>query len=380
MAEIQGPLTTLNNQLPSGLDATRIAQWMLSEGYSYSMLRSDVAAGLIALNGELMSAWGDMMFITFEQFMEYANGGAVSDMPELTEYDLAELIKGDTIGHMIDLKARGNGIGGTWRTFRDMRKATMLASLRNIVVSGRNTFEKMLLTRALTNTVNTLGTSGYDMPFCNASGTLTYTPPTVGGNAFASTHNHYVGYDSSSKGFGDMLNGIAENLSEHGHQAPFDVKVSETDIASYQALTNFIRPVPTNVVVIDRAGATSGNQFFENNQMETPPDSGAGYYIGSFLTTRGLVKLFATARIPTKYAWGYKSYGINNPRNPVAVRVHPDQGFGFWINEVASDNDKFPVARIQIEVEYGISVGEDRTNGAAGYLVAGGTWANPTIT
>jgi hypothetical protein len=30
-------------------------------------------------------------------------------------------------------------------------------------------------------------------------------------------------------------------------------------------------------------------------------------------------------------------------------------------------------------MEYGISVGMDRTNGAAALLVAGGAWTNPTI-
>ena len=41
--------------------------------------------------------------------------------------------------------------------------------------------------------------------------------------------------------------------------------------------------------------------------------------------------------------------------------------------ERAGVNDKFPVARIQIEVEYGVGVGMDRTNGVVGYLAGCGS-------
>ena len=34
---------------------------------------------------------------------------------------------------------------------------------------------------------------------------------------------------------------------------------------------------------------------------------------------------------------------------------------------------------LDVVMEFGIGVGMDRTNGAAAYLVAGGTWSNPTI-
>jgi hypothetical protein len=363
------------------LDETRILQWKMREGTTYDTFRSMVAGRLNGLNAELMTAWGDMMFVTPMDYLEYPNGGAVTDFPEITEYDLADLYKGATIGHMIDLKAYGKGVGGTWRYFKRTRQGIIQATLGDIVQSGRNSFEKKLLTRAMTNSENLLGTAGYDVGFCRGTGgSLTYTPPAVGGETFLNTHTHFNGFDSGSgKTFADVLDGIAEHLLEHGHPPPYKVKVSTADVTTYQALTNFGKPISDRIVIVDRGAASSGAQFFERSSIETPPQSGAGYYIGSYVSSHGELMLYATARISTGYAFGYKSYGVNDARNPIAVRVDPDQGFGLWINEIASNNNKFPVARIQIELEYGISCGNDRTVGANALLVAGGAWANPTI-
>ncbi|GEM_PF-1482904 len=379
MADVSGPLTTLNNQLPSGVDAGRLAQWRLRQGTSYADFRSTVAGAFNAVNQELLNTWGDLIYITEEDMMEYPTGGTTGEMPELTEMDVAELVKGETTAHMIDLKAHGDGIGGSWRYFEDMRQATLEASIRQIVQRGRNLFEKKLLTRAMTNTINTLGTNGKDVPFARGTGGgVTYAPPAHGGETFTTSHSHYIGVDSASKGFDDALEETAEHLLEHGHMAPFTVKISSADVTNYHALANFSKPVSSNVVYVDQGGGT-GPRFIERGEIEQVGTGGAGFYIGSYQSSRGLMRLYATSRIPTGYLFGYKTYGQNNAMNPIAVRIRPLVGFGFFINEIASDNDRFPIARIQIEFEFGVSVGMDRTNGATAYLVSGGSWSNPSI-
>lgn len=379
MAEQKGPLTTLNNALPSGLDTGRILLWQLLQGRSYDELRADLAAALNDFNTKMLDAWGDLMFITEDDHFEYPDGGAVTDFPVIGELDKVDLYKGGTKGHMIDLLPRGKGIGGSWRFFRDNRESAIVASVRAIVQSGRQTFEKGLLNRAMTDNANLLGTAGYDLGFCNASAGVTYTPPIWGGKAFTSSHTHYVGVDSGSYGYDGMLDQLMAHLQEHGHAGPFVAKISESNIASYRALTGFVQPVGNTIVVVDRGGETSGNRYFETGQVGAPGMAGGGYYIGRYSGSSGECLLYATARIPSGYAFVYKSYGRNNAKNPIAVRVHPEQGFGFFIREEASDNDKWPVKMIRIEFEYGISVGADRMVGAAGYLVAGGVWVDPTI-
>lgn len=379
MAEIRGVLTTLNHALPAGLDPARLAQWRLRDGYTYAQARSDLAAALDGLNLELATAWGDLTFVTFEDHFEYPNGGTITDMPYITDLDRPESIKGSTVGHMIDLKVIGQAIGGTKRYFRDTRYAVWQAALRDMVYRARQTYEKKLLTRFFNNTSNALGTSGYDVPFANNSSGVTYTPPAYGGKTFASSHDHYIAYNTGgSATYATMLNGLTQTVQEHGHNGPYIGMVSEADVATIRALTDYVEPVDNQIIVIDRGGETSGNRYYETGEIAAPAPSG-GFYIGKYQGPYGLISMFATARIPTGYAGVYKSYGKNDERNPLAVRVHPDVGFGIRAIEEPSYDEMYPVKSITVEFEFGISCGNDRTTGAAGYLVAGSSYVNPTI-
>ena len=102
-------------------------------------------------------------------------------------------------------------------------------------------------------------------------------------------------------------------------------------------------------------------------------------HFGDFQSDYGLVELYATARIPTLYMGMTKSYGQLDARNGLAVRVHPDEGFGFFVVPETVPNDDTPVKQLDVEFEFGIGIGMDRTNGAAGWIVNGASWVNPTI-
>jgi hypothetical protein len=124
--------------------------------------------------------------------------------------------------------------------------------------------------------------------------------------------------------------------------------------------------------MVDRGGATSGGQFFARGQR---PFALVGYYQSDY----GLIELRATARLATGYAGLVKSYGQLDSRNPLAVRVHPQVGFGAYVVPETTPDDDYPVKQLDVEFEFGVGVGMDRTNGAAGLLVAGGSWADATI-
>lgn len=379
MTDVKGVLTTLNHALPAGVDATRLAQWRLREGRSYEQVRAELTASLDGLNEELVNRWGDIMFITTEDHMEYPNGGALEDMPDVTDLDRYEPHKGTTVGHMIDLRVKGAAIGGTHRFFRDAREATLVATIRDHAQRGRNTFEKALLTRAMTDNENLLGTSGYDVGFASASASVSYAPPAYGGQTFLTTHTHYVGVDSNSLNHADLIEKLAETVTEHADDGyKLIAYIAEADASTYMALDNFVKLTNNNIFYIDMGGATSGNQFFSRGELSGTPQTG-GRLIGYYQSPYGQIELRSTRRIPTKYASVFRSYGVNDPRNPLAVRVHPDVGFGFYIKEIPSYDTTWPVKAIEFEIEYGISCGMDRTAGAAGYLVSGGVWVDPTI-
>lgn len=380
MADLKGILTQLNHALPTGVDPTRLAQWRLRDGVTYQQIRNRLATELTALNAELLQSWGDMIYITELDYLEYRNGGSIADMPDITDLDRAEATKASTIAHSIDLRVKGDGVGGSERFWRDARAAVIKANLDEKKQKGRQTIEKAILTRATNDGDNLVGSSGYDTAFANASATFSYTPPAYGGNTFDSTHTHFVGYNSASLDHGDMVNGLAKHVAEHGHTGMLKALVAEADIASYYALGDrFIQPTAGQTTIIDRGGQSSGvTSMFSNDDYGMRPPGGS-YYVGKYLSDAGVVRVYGTARIPTGYAFVYNAYGINDERNSLAMRVHPTVGFGFYIKETPSEGTTYPIKHIQVEIEYGLSVNAGRTNGAAGYLVSGGVWVDPTI-
>lgn len=374
MTEILGPQTLLDKALPTGWDGTRIAEWKTREGIAWSQVASEMAQALGAFNQDLAAKWSPFFFLTEEIAMEYPNGGTVTEAPDITDVDDVDSLGGSTIGHMLPLRVYGGAIGGTRRYFRDARLAKVRAGITNNVKRLEWRFEKKLLTRMFTNTENTIGTAGYDVPFVRGTGgNVDFAPPAYGGEAFATSHDHFLGVASGTYGFDAMLNQLVETLQEHGHEAPYVALVSKADIASYTALTRFIEIVDPRIMLIDRAGATSGNQYFSRAQRTF------GHF-GDFQSDYGLVELYLSNRIPTAYAGLYKSYGNLDARNSIAVRVHPDNGFGAYVVPETVNDIQYPIKKLSIEMEYGIGVGQDRTNGAVAYRSGGGSWSNPTIT
>ncbi len=124
---------------------------------------------------------------------------------------------------------------------------------------------------------------------------------------------------------------------------------------------------------IDRASVTTGNQFFQRGERTK------GHF-GDFQTDFGLMRLHMSNHVPTKYCGAVKSYGSLDTRNPLAVRIHPAEGFGMFIVPETVPNDDVPIKQLDVEFEFGIGVAMDRTNGTACHLDAAGTYTAPTIT
>jgi len=373
MAEVIGPQTLLNKALPTGVDGTRVAEWMLADGISFGELVNRVALAVGDFNQEIITDWGWCFGLTEEIMQEYEQGGTVSEMPEITDVDDITTIHGTTIGHMIDFKHYGRAIGGSKFYLRDARSAKIQAGIRTLVRTARERLEKRLLTRWFTNTENAIGSAGYDVPFVRGTGgNVDYAPLPYDGEAFTTSHTHYLGVDDDSYDWDDLLDQMAEHLAEHGHTAPYTALVSKANVANYMALTGFVEVVDPVISMIDRGAESSGNQFYA---VGSRPFGLLGYYQGQY----GLVEVRFSNRIPTLYVGLTKSYGQLDARNGLAVRVHPDVGFGAYILPETTLDDDYPIKKLDVVMEFGVGVGEDRTNGVAAYLISGGTWSNPTI-
>jgi hypothetical protein len=375
MAEVLGAMDILNKALPTGVDGTRIAQWELRAGRTWGDFLGETALALAELNDDLMNRWDWLFFITEEQMFEYMTGGSVTASPMITDLDFPDPSHAQTIAHMIDLIPYGETVGGTKYFFRDGREATYRAAIRSKVDRLTWRFEQTLLNRLFVPTETSVGTSGYNVGFAyGTTGNVDFVPPAYGGEAFGSTHSHYIGVDTDSYGYDDALNQLAEHLEEHGHPAPFVAVVSRTDISSYYALPDFVEPLDNRVVIVDRGTTTAdtGAALFSRETREMG-------VIGGFQSEYGYIELRATNRVPTATLGMVKSYGRNNERNPIAIRVHPNVGFGARITAQSNADDLDRIKRLLIEFEFGIGVGMDRTNGIAAYLSAAGTFTAPTI-
>ena len=372
MAELLGPQTILSKALPTGTDGVYVAQWALRSGRPFMQVVQDLALALGDFNQEMLNKWGWLFSITEEPMLEYEDGGTATEMPMITDVDKVDARHVTTISHMVDLKVFADAIGGSKRWFRDAREAQIGVNVSGLVKRAEKRFERWLLQRWFTNTENLILTSGYDVPFVRGGGNVAFVPPSVDGQEFTSAHDHYLGVASGTYTYADMLNQMAETLQEHGHEPPYTALVSRADTSAYFALADFVEAVDPMIIVVDRGGATSGNQFFRPGTREFS-------VIGHFQSEYGLIELRTTSRLPTAYAGLVKSYGTNDGRNPLAVRVHPDVGFGVYLVLETADDRQYPIKQINVEFEFGIGCGRDRTNGVAAYRSVGGTWANPTI-
>lgn len=382
---IRGVLTQ-NAPLPAGVDGARLALWALKSGNTYAQVRATLGAGFQEYNEQMISSWGDVITATKEQAFLYPNGGTVVPFEQLSSSSRVPLVRGFNAGHMIDLNVYGQGIGGSWRDFEDMTEAQLVASVRGIVTAGRDLFDRSIFVRALTTTENALGTSGYDVPFCNGSpnsgsGGPAYAPPKWGGQTFDITHSHYIGVNSSvsSQNLGDVLEQVAATINQHGLAGPYKAYVAEADVTLYRALTNYVMPTD-DINVIDRGGVTSGAIYYDPGTALGATPATGGRYIGAYNSAYGIVRLYATYRIPTKYVWMYMPGAALSPLNAIGIRYRESVGLGFRVIEIPDSNTTFPIKEVDIELEYGVSCGPNRYAAAAGVLLVGSTtWVNPTI-
>jgi hypothetical protein len=391
LESIRGVLTQIA-PLPTGIDAARLALWAARGKFSYEQIRGILGAAMQALNEERVMAWGDWITLTPDMKVEYMNGGAVQPAEITMGKSRVPLVVGNNAGHMIDLKVWAQGVGGDGRTFEDMSESQLIGSVVGCVTSLRDAFDQALINRAFDPTDNPLGSTGYDVSWCNASplaasGGPKYAPPKHNGKVFYEDHNHFLAVNSAATNpatsaaytYGDGLSLVAALVGEHGLPMAtyFKVYVSEADVDVIQLQSRYVLPVDN--INVDKGGLATGNIYYENGVVGATPNSG-GRYVGSVNTSYGFGRLFSIPRIPTGYANLYRPGTPFAANNALAIRYRPSVGFGPRLNEIPDFNTTFPIKEIDVEDEYGISCGTNRFAAASMEFGSGvTTYAKPTI-
>jgi len=351
--------------LPALWDVTEILKVRLADGSSIESMISDLQTGLRMLNGSLLAMphYADLIAVQDNPEVEYPIGVS-NGFEEASEYGIPEPRRGATTGHMLPLKAYDRALGWTMRYLRKARRNKLDADVRSVVTDARALWQQKLLTRFFTSTGTTVGTtSNADVPFCDAGATdSTYVPPvSPEGEAFDSTHTHLLEHAALSDA---NLAITIEHLQEHGHQSPYDIIAARADAGTWTGLTGYKAPEWPGIVyhasAVERAGVGEISDYF-----------------GYVETDYGVCRLWLTPRVPTAYYGAFKAYGPGDPRNPLRVRIDRNVGFGFtlvdgnWVN--------LPTHLVVIYTEFGVGVGEDRTNGVLVEIGSGGTYDTPTI-
>lgn len=362
--------------LPSLWDADTIAKVRLADGSSFSELLGDIRAGLTAINRELldMPHYGSMFAVQDpdEPMVEYPIG-TPNGFGDATEYSTPDPARGDTTGHMLPVKPYDRSLGWTIMYLMEARRIKLEADVQSVIHDARKLWQQQLLTRFFSSTANTVGsTSSADVPFCDAgSADSTYVPPpSPQGEEFTSSHEHFL--DTTDTGITantidqSAVEVAVEHLQEHGHEQPWDLVGSRSDVSDWTNTTNVTGWKPVNWQDL----------VYHSSAVERAPLGDIGQFYGFIETDYGLVRVWLTPRLPTENFGVYKSYGPGDKRNPLRIRYSAQWGFGYniipgnWVNA--------PLDLVVIATKFGVGVGEDRTNGICVDLGAA-TWAAPTI-
>jgi hypothetical protein len=359
----------------TGWDATVLANFALQDGTTFDVIVSQMNAALSALNAELYSdpIWSGLVSYQDTPEVEYRMGVS-NGMNQFTEYGRPDAARAVTEGHMLPLMAFDRGLGWTWDYLRKARLGQIQADIADGIKDVRDRWRVNILTRLLqrgddSGALKGLGASGLSAGFATtaASTGVDFTPPTVGGTAFASTHEHYVGITGGAM-TAALFSDVKDELREHGHEPPFDFILGPTEETATRALTGFVAAPSVGVVYGNSTNVAA---------LPVEADMNGSYFIGVISDIRVRV----LRGIPQYYGFGYKSYGPNSQRNPVRIRLQKGQSrpqVTAMIDPRSGAGAAYPLQFMTLFTEFGVGV-SDRTAGTPRYNNSA-TWADGTPT
>jgi hypothetical protein len=371
-----GPRDSSTLAMPVGWDGAALEKFELEDGTTFAqvaaMLNASVGSATAEITGNPL--WSSLLSYTDQpEVSEYAQS-ASNGFTEFSEYSRPDAKRADTTGHMLPLKPFNRALSWTWYYLRHARLPQIEADIADAVKDMGDLWRVRLLTRLLKRTDDSgaalgLGTGGYSPGFATASGStnVDFAPPAYGGATFTIAHEHYVGIGGglwTKEAFAD----IKAELLEHGHQPPYNVIVSGSDEATIRGLTGF---VPVAQMSTNYSTTVSLATFGPDYR----PD---GYNIG--VINDCLVRV--VVGMPQYYGFAWKTYGANSQRNPLRVRLPKGRTmpqFEVMQDPNAGASAASPLQYIMIFTEFGVGVGQDRTNGTPRY-VNNAAWSDGTPT
>ena len=371
-----GPRDTTSLVMLTGWDATALQNFKLQDGTTFAVVVSMIETALAGLNAEIYNdpLWSGLVSYTDQPDVEY-RVGASNGFEDFTEYGRADSKRAATEGHMLPLLAGDRRLGWTWNYLRQARMSQLEADIADALKDARDRYRVKILTRLLqrgddSGAYNGLGSSGYSPGFATtaAQTNVDFTPPSFGGTTFDSTHEHYVAIAGGAF-TAAVFSDAKDELREHGHEPPYEFIIGPSDETTVTTGLTGFTATPENLVIY------GANQDRAN--LPGQADGAGSYYIGT-------ISDFAVRVIrgvPQYYGFGWKSYGPNSQRNPLAIRLQKGETRPLvtaMVDPNSSGNANSPIQNLMLFTEFGVGV-RYRTNGTARY-VNNATWSDGTPT
>lgn len=367
----KGILNLKHIKLPTAWDAAELQRLTLREGVSYADIIQDIDDALSIALEDAMSGWlSTLIYLTSEVALEYGSGVS-NQWEDHTERSQPDSRHGDKSGHMLPIKTKDWKLGWTADALEEIRQIDIDEAVGSMADGLVDIWEQGALQRAFkleeeSGRAYGLGATGVSVPFCDGgNGSVPYVPkpnPTRASSPFMATHNHFLRLDGINQAnFEEAMS----HVWEHGADAPFDLLISEADVAAWQNTSNVTGFKEKADALIQYGVDTDLAQVSEG-------------YIGAVVSKRyGSARVRPLGRIPTGYWAIYKSYGQNDPRNPIYARYDAMMGYGAKL--VVAQMGLYPLQGAIGQMKIGFGVGRRRDAMVLVKNDTSGTYTTPTI-
>jgi hypothetical protein len=360
-----------------GISGADVINFQNRNGLTAEQIVQRAAAGLGAANELLFNRWSGISYFTQDMFARYRKGGGTATKtPEYTEYTKPDPIRGDESGHLLRYKDYRDALAWTTIYLRDAYESQIDADIQEIVDRWINRVDQEATNRLFDSSEYPYG-SGYTVPFAigDAGQSVPFIPPNNGAWTFDSTHTNYLRVNAAVSA-ANLKTGIDNGVQlvrKLGYTGRLAAWVSDTDVATWATVTGFHEVMPEGFSIVQ--GGSTELRVSTGVELQGVPGELFGYY----KSARGLVELRYLERIPTGYLHVNKPLGTNNPRNPLAWRLHPSKPFGLMPKPTVTNHIHPELDAIEFEATYGVNI-NNRTNGVSVQVASGGTtYTDPTI-
>lgn len=386
MPIILGQRSLIQNVVPTGIDATYLYRFAMQQEMNPMEVMQMAAIVIGDANEYAAAIYGGLFSLTERLYAVYRQGNGVRQMtPKASEYAEEDGATTERIGHMLFIEQYKDAT--PWS--RDYLEAADPEGLRDDVLMKKedwiNRVDYEMIRAMLRKSEIAVGSVGKAVSWVDQSGSIDYVPPQWMNVVHDDTHTHFLRTNAalSAANALSMIDSLAAHLTHHGHtgmKAAFvgdnvaDALTSSNDkrIATYIPAEFRLLSGNTNAPISTVAG-----------QIEGIP----GEIVCYVTTKNGLVEVRRHPRIPqvlpdgntaAGHIWMGKSYGVQDARNPLAIRLKPGKGFGLRMDPQVDRSINPSLEKLLFRTEFGVNV-NDRTAGVAGQIASGGTsYEEPT--